>query len=328
LILFSQNIPPFCNLGIILGVLPSWRLFFTKEDFMIAVIGATGNIGKVIVQELLKKGKKVRAIARNSQRLKELETMGAETSSGSVQDIDFLASALNNVSAVFTMSAPDVQTANLREYQKNIADTIGSALEKSNVSHIVNLSSVGAELEAGTGPIAGLHQQESRLNVLERGHILHLRPTFFMENFLYDIPVIQGMGIHGTAMRADLTMGIIATVDIGMVAADKLANLNFQGRSVRYLLGPRDYTMAEVSRILGKAIGKPDLPYVQFPYEDALQGMMQAGISEDVAKSYVEMSKALNEGIVKAEPRTVENTTPTTLEQFAERVFAPVFKGA
>lgn len=295
---------------------------------MIAVIGATGNIGKVIVQELLKKGKKVLAIARNSQRLKDLEKLGAETFRGSVEDTGFLTSALENATAVFTMSGPDIQTSHLREYQKRIADTIASALEKSTATHVVNLSSVGAELEAGTGPIAGLHYQESRLNRLERAYILHLRPTYFMENFLHDIPVIKGMGIHGTALQADLKMGIIATVDIGMVAAEKLANPDFTGRSIRYLLGPRDYTIAEASHILAKAIDRPDLRYVQFPYADALKGMMQAGISEDVAKNYVEMAKALNAGIIKAERRTAENTTPTTLEQFADTIFARAFKGA
>jgi uncharacterized protein YbjT (DUF2867 family) len=149
-----------------------------------------------------------------------------------------------------------------------------------------------------------------------------------MENFLHDIPVIKGMGIHGTAMQADLRMGIIATVDIGTVAAETLANPNFTNRSIRYLLGPKDYTMAEASRILGKAIGRPDLRYVQFPYADALKGMMQAGISEDVAKNYVEMSKALNAGIIRPERRTTENTTPTTLEQFADNVFARAFESA
>ena len=295
---------------------------------MIAVIGATGNIGNVIVHELLKKGKKVRAIARNPQRLKDLEKLGAETFRGSVENTGFLASAFENATAVFAMSGPDIQTSHLREYQRRIADAIASALEKSTVSHVVNLSSVGAELEAGTGPIAGLHYQETRLNRLEHTHILHLRPTYFMENFLHDIPVIKGMGIHGTAMQADLKMGLIATVDIGTVASEKLANLDFTGRSIRYLLGPRDYTMAEASHILAKAIHRPDLRYVQFPYADALKGMMQAGISEDVAKNYVEMAKALNAGIINPEPRTAENTTPTTLEQFADTVFAGAFKGA
>ncbi|MCI0417367.1 SDR family NAD(P)-dependent oxidoreductase, partial [bacterium] len=198
---------------------------------MIAIIGATGNIGKTIVQELLKKGKRVRAIARNSQRLKELEALGAEIASGTVEDADFLTAAFRNATAVFAMNAPNEQAQNLREYQKKISDAIGSALKKSTVSHIVNLSSVGGELEAGTGPIAGLNYQESRLNQLEKAHVLHLRPTYFMENFLHDIPVIQGMGVHGTPLRADLSMGIIATVDIGMVAAEALANLNFKGRN-------------------------------------------------------------------------------------------------
>lgn len=118
---------------------------------------------------------------------------------------------------------------------------------------------------------------------------------------------------------------MIATRDIGAYAGDRLSKLDFSGKSVSDLLGERDLTMTEATAVLGKAIGKPELPYVQFGYEDAIQGMVQAGISPDVAKSYAEMGKAFDEGLIPPVRRTSQNTTSTSLEEFAKNVFAPAY---
>jgi hypothetical protein len=88
---------------------------------------------------------------------------------------------------------------------------------------------------------------------------------------------------------------------------------------VRELLGARDLTFAEATRIIGAHIGKPDLRYVQFPYADFAASLVQMGISPNVAGLYAEMARAINEGKIESrEGRRPENTTPTGLEDFAE----------
>jgi uncharacterized protein YbjT (DUF2867 family) len=293
---------------------------------MFVITGATGNIGKVIATNLLKKGQKVRVIARNSEHLKDLEKLGAENFPGSLQDASFLSKAFQGATAVFTMNPPNPIAEDAIKYQRSVADALLSGLRSSKARSIVNLSSIGGEVPEGTGPIAGLHYQEERLNELKDANILHLRPTYFMENFLMDIPMIKNMGIDGSPVRADFKMAMIATRDIGNYAAGRLNELDFEGKSVKYLLGPRDYRMAEAATILGRSIGKPDLAYVQFPYDDAIQAMVQSGLSQSVSESYVEMSRALNEGLIIFEPRTEQNTTPTSMEEFAEQVFAPAYQ--
>jgi nucleoside-diphosphate-sugar epimerase len=88
--------------------------------------------------------------------------------------------------------------------------------------------------------------------------------------------------------------------------------------SLRDLLGPRTMTMAEATRIIGGKIGRPDLAYVQFPYEGFAQALVQAGLSADMAGQYAEMSKAINEKLIGLPARTAANTTPTTFETFAD----------
>ena len=118
------------------------------------------------------------------------------------------------------------------------------------------------------------------------------------------------------------------TGDIGAAAAGELAGGTFAGTSVRELLGPRDYSMRETTEILGQKIGKPDLPYVQFPDADVVGALTQAGMSAGVAASFVEMAHALNDGRVRSlRGRSAETTMPTTFETFADR-FAAAYRSA
>jgi uncharacterized protein YbjT (DUF2867 family) len=148
-----------------------------------------------------------------------------------------------------------------------------------------------------------------------------------MENHLANIGLIKSAGVNGGTIKADRRFPMVASRDIGAVVAETLAGRAFSGRSVRYVLGPRDYSPAEATRVLGAAIGRPDLKYVEFPEADARQGMIGAGLSASVADMFLEMNRALSAGLIKVEPRTAANTTSTTLEEFAKTVFAPAFAG-
>src|SRR5206468_12018580 len=97
----------------------------------------------------------------------------------------------------------------------------------------------------------------------------------------------KSSGINGSSMRGDVALPMIATRDIADAAAEILANPTFEGQTVRDLLGPRDYTFREATSFLGTAVGKADLPYIEFPPEDYRNGLIGAGFSENVADLYV-----------------------------------------
>jgi len=289
---------------------------------MIVVMGASGNTGKVTADALLSRGEKVRVLGRDAKKLQPFAARGAEVAAGDVSDAAFLARAFDGADAAYTLIPPDFRAADFRAYQDRIGEGTVKALRQSGVKRVAFLSSVGADLPAGTGPIAGLHAQEERLRGLGVDVIL-LRPGYFFENLFASLPLIRQQGINGSAIAPDVKLSMIATRDIGAAAAAALAAKDFSGVQIRNLLGPRDYTLVEVTRILGAKIGKPDLAYVQFPYE-AFQGALeQAGLSKDLARLYVEMSRAFNGGIVKpVGGRTPESTTPTTFEAFAGELAA------
>jgi uncharacterized protein YbjT (DUF2867 family) len=292
------------------------------------VLGATGHVGGIIAERLLAAGKRVRAVARRADRLAPLAKRGAEVAAGSIDDPAFLAKALEGARAAFVLLPPNLAPG-IRAWQDRTGALLGDALAAAKVPYAVTLSSVGAQAASGNGPIAGLHALEQRLDRVSGLSPLHLRPGYFFENHLASIGMIRGMGAVGGALRQDLKMAQIAARDIGEVAARRLLALDWKGRAVLELQGERSLTMAETATALGKAIGKPDLRYIQFPYAEALKGMVGAGLPEEMAALYVEMSKGFNEGqVATTQARSAETTTATPIERWAAEVFAPAFAAA
>jgi len=288
----------------------------------IAVMGATGHIGAALTENLLAKGHEVRALGRDPKKLGALAAKGAKPKSGTFTDAAVLADAFAGSEAAFVMVPPSYGEADFGAYQDRQADAIVKALQKAGVRKVVMLSSVGAQQAEGTGPIKGLHRMEKRLRQSGGPDVVHLRPSYFMENHFFAIPTIKSMGINGSPLKPDVALGQIATKDIAQKAAELLDRADFRGSSIVELAGPKDLTMTQVTPVLGRAIGKPDLAYVQFPYADAekaLSGMMPAAS----AALMVEMYRGMNEGLVV--PETPPQRTKTSIEDFAS-VFAAAFK--
>jgi uncharacterized protein YbjT (DUF2867 family) len=282
---------------------------------MITVMGATGHTGRKITEALLKAGEGVRALGRSESKLAKLKSAGADVLPGDATDASFLAKAFRGTDAVYTLLATDRTRPDYRAEQDQQGEAIVKAIAGSGVRYIVALSSLGADLNDGTGVIAGLHAQEERLKRLEGTNVLLLRPVSFFENFYDTLGLIKYEGINADSVAPDLAIPMIATRDIADIAAKALKARDWKGVVVRELLGPRDLTYSEATRILGEYIGKPGLQYVQFSYEDEARALVQAGLSESFAGLYVEMTRAFNEGKITAH-RTAENTTPTRFEDF------------
>lgn len=286
---------------------------------MITITGGTGNIGMKLAMDLITKGIKVRVVARNEERMKSLSESGAELFKGDLVNADLLTRAFRGAKSVFTMIPPNNSAADFRAYQNSISKSIANAIKNSEVRHVVNLSSVGAHLSEKAGPVNGLFDHEERLNKIPNVNILHLRPTYFMENLLWNIDLIKRNGICGSPLKPDVSMSMIATRDISSEAAHQLIQLGFSNKSAKELLGQRDLTMTEATRVIGKAIGKPDLPYIQFPYDEAEKAMVGMGLSPDYARLLIEMNRSWNEGLMKpTEERSIQNTTSTSIEEFAK----------
>ena len=293
-------------------------------DGMYVILGASGNTGSIIANSLLSEGKKVRVVGRDAGRLRRFVRQGAEAFTATVSDAAALTKAFSGARAAYLMLPP----AKSREDQEGDSDGIAKAVKESGLRYAVHLSSYGAQVPEGTGPVAGLHSSEQKLNAINALNVLHLRAAYFMENNLAAIGMIHGMGVFGNALLPDLKLPMAATRDVGDYAAERLLHLDFSGKQTRELLGERDLSMTEATAVIARGIRKPDLPYEQFPYDQVQQVLTQMGVPPKGAALYIEMYKAINAGVlIPQEPRSPENTTPTSFEQFVQDVFAPAYHG-
>jgi uncharacterized protein YbjT (DUF2867 family) len=293
---------------------------------MYVVIGATGHTGGVVAEKLLAKREKVRVVGRDERRLEGLKQQGGEAFVGDVTDANAMARAFSGADAAYLMIPPNIASPNVRAYMERVSDAFASALEKNGVRYAVVLSSFGADKQDKTGPILGLHSLEQRLEAIPGLNVLFLRAGYFAENILAQVGIIQSLGRMVGPVRVDLPLPMIATRDIGAAAAELLERRDFQGKQRRELLGSRDVSYAQVAKVVGAAIGKPDLTYLQAPAAQIKPALMQMGMSANMADLLLEMSEGLNSGhILPLEPRSAQNTTPTSIETFVTEVFVPAY---
>jgi uncharacterized protein YbjT (DUF2867 family) len=291
------------------------------------ITGAAGNISKPLTEKLLAAGHEVTVIGRNAEHLKPLTDRGAKAAIGQVEDVPFLKQAFAGADAVYTMIPPQYAAGDLGGYQQ-VAANYAEAIKVNNIHYVVNLSSVGAHRPEGCGPVSGLYRVEQELNKLSDVNILHLRPGFFFNNFLGNIQMIKDMNlIGGNYGDANSKMVLSSPDDIADAAAEELQKLSFKGHSVRYLSSD-ERTTGDVARILGSAIGKPELPWVEFTDEQAFGGMSQAGLPEEMVKKYVEMGSAMRSGKMWEDyfRHRPQEFGKTKLEDFA-KTFAAVYSG-
>lgn len=290
------------------------------------VTGATGHTGKPIALGLLSAGNKVRVISRSAEKAADLVAAGAELFVGDTLTPEVLTQALQGADAAYLMIPMDPQTTDYTGSQVTHVNSFVAAIKATGLKYAVTLSSVGAHLTSGAGVVQGLQKMEEALNGIEGLNVLHLRASYFMENTLAQVGAIKFMGMMASPVKGDLSFPIVATTDIASVGLNHLLKLDFTGKSHRFVLGKRDVSYNEIAQIFGKAIGKPELTYLQASNEQAKPALLGLGMGENVVDRLLEFVEAMNAGkVFEGAVRTPENTTETSIEDFAN-IFATIFK--
>lgn len=285
------------------------------------ITGGAGNISKPLALTLLQAGHDVTVIGRSAENLASLTAAGAKAAVGSVEDLGFLIATFKGADAVYTMVPPNWAPVKWKEWIGSIGQNYAAAIKANGIRYVVNLSSIGADLPDGCGPVSGLHKSEKALN--ETGAaVRHLRPSYFFSNFLGNAAMVKHMNIIGSNFGGNgFKLPMSATQDIAAAAAEEITALSFTGNSVRYLVSDELET-EKIAAILGEAVGKPELPWVSFSDEQAQGGMLQAGLPAEVAANYVEMGASLRSGVMQAH---FNSNRPAELGKTKFAEFAPVF---
>jgi uncharacterized protein YbjT (DUF2867 family) len=275
---------------------------------MFVVAGVSGHVGSVAAKKLLSKGQPIKVIVRDAAKGVPFSQEGADVAVGVLEDSAFLAGALRGAAAFFTLLPPNYQATDFFATQRKTADSIASAVKASGVPHVVMLSSVGADLASGTGPIKGLHYLEGALRATGV-QLTAVRAGFFQENVANSLEPAKKMGIFPNfSGSADYPVPMIATKDIGELVADLLLSPPAKSEIVD-LHGPA-YSVRQVAEKLGAALGKK-LNVVDIPQSNWVPTLVQSGMSQSLAESFAEMYGGFASGAIGPKgDRMVHGTTP------------------
>lgn len=289
------------------------------------ILGSLGNISKPISEKLIAAGHSVTIVSSNANKAEDIILMGAKAAIGSVNDVEFLTKAFIGADAVYTMIPPYFGASDWKKYISGIGENYAAAIRASRVKNVVNLSSIGAHMPQGCGPVSGLHYVEKALDSLEGVNVRHLRPGFFYTNLLSNVDMARNMGIIGGNYGDHMTMIFSHTDDIAEVAFSELNNLSFKGKSIRYIASD-EKTTDEVAAIFGKAIGNPKLSWVNFTDEDTTDALLKLGLPKEVARNYTEMGNAMRRSEMQSDylKHRPDKFGKTKLDSFA-RVFASAY---
>lgn len=293
------------------------------------ITGGSGHISGPVAEKLLLAGHQVTVIGRDAARLQLLKERGAVTAIGSLEDAKFLADSFSGSDAAYLMIPQNHVVDDFRDFQNRVAKNMVKALSLSGIKKAVVLSSVGAHMGKGAGPVDGLADLEHMITTdLPEVDALYLRPSFFYYNLFQQIGLIKQMQIMGSNYSTGNDKLVLThTDDIADIAAEVLINLNFTGKSIRYIASDERST-DDIARILGEAIGKPGTPWVVFPDQQALEGMLQNGLKLSLAKDYIALGNAIGNGQMQSD--YAANKPPlssTKLEDFAKE-FKRAFENA
>ncbi|MFC4740266.1 NmrA family NAD(P)-binding protein [Flavobacterium ponti] len=267
----------------------------------IVLTGSLGNIGKSLTPILVQKGHKVTVISSKADRQKNIEALGAKAAIGSMKDIDFLTKTFSGADIVYLMEAWE-GIGNI--FDKNVDFLAGfhlignnykKAIIASGVKKIVHLSSVGAHSATGYGSLSAHHDVENILKELpDEVAIKFMRPTGFYTNLYRSMQSIKEKGAIISNYGGDKKEPWVSPLDIAEVIAEEM-ELPFEGRNVRYIASD-EVSPNELVKILGKAIGNPNLKWIQISDEEMLEGMLSMGVNPTIAKGMVEMQASQRNG--------------------------------
>jgi len=290
----------------------------------IAVTTPTGHIGNKLANIILDRKSDVTLIARHPEKVKDLVSRGAKVIVGEHSDPAIIEQAVRGADALFWLTPSEPTSHDPLGIARRMADAGARAIRKHPDLHVVQLSSAGAFLPSGTGPIVGLYETEEKFRAAGK-NVVSLRPNEFMENIFFSLPTIIGQDSIYTSIPGSVKAPFIATQDIAEVAAEFLLN-PIDGLHVVDIVGPQEISFDEWARVAGQAVGK-QVRVVTVPGDKLKAAMSQSGMSPEMAALLVEMEEAAPKilGQFKGEQKRIGKVT---FAQFAREVFAPAYKKA
>jgi len=218
---------------------------------MYAITGITGQVGGAVAHSLLNAGEKVRAVVRSQDKGQYWAALGCEVAIATITDANALTDAFRHVDGAFLMMPPNYDPEPGFPQIREALTAACEAIETCRPGKLVFLSTVGAHVQEPT-LLSNANIVEERLRTLSTP-VAFLRPAWFMENALWDVPAAQTAVIPSFLQPLDHSIPMVATADIGDTAAQLLKE-NWTGTRIVELEGPRRYSANDIAAGFAKIL--------------------------------------------------------------------------
>lgn len=282
----------------------------------VLVVGATGNVGSVLIPGLRSAGVSVRALVRDEAKVQPLRAQGVDVVLGDLDQPDTLDEAFSGVEKVYLVTWNGPTGGG---HGHNIIE----AAKRTSRPHIVNQGGHGSPKSRIIKDHILLEQELKDSGLA----YTNVQPTFFMQNLMMAGQTVASDGAIYLPMKQG-RIGMIDVRDIAAAAQAVLRGSGHEGKSY-VLTGPRSISVNDVAAALTEALGKP-VHYFDVPPEAAKQFMVGMGVPEWIADGFSELFEefAINWGDhVSPSVEQLTGRPAISIEQFA-RDFAGAFGGA
>jgi uncharacterized protein YbjT (DUF2867 family) len=290
---------------------------------MIVVTTPTGFIGSQLVRDLLAAGENVRVIARDPGKLTPEVRAKVDAVQGSSDDPALLERALAGAESIFHVVPPFFGAPDVTAHYLGFTRPVIAAMKKNGVGRIVTVSGIGRHIVANAGIVSSALIKDIEL---ERAG-LDVRALWcpgFMENMLRNLDSLRAQGAFFGPRRPDVRAPCVATRDIAVVAARLLRDRSWGGPGGVAVLGPEDLSLDDMAHVASDVLARP-IRYRQVPADGYKAQLLSYGASEDFGQGMLDMHAAKDNGLDLSEPRTAENTTPTSFREWCNTVLKPAF---
>jgi uncharacterized protein YbjT (DUF2867 family) len=275
----------------------------------------------------MRTGHEVGIISRHPEKVQDFVEAGASLTRGSIDDQDVVSRALKGADAVFWLTPIAFDQPHYLAWARRVGEAAAETARRQSVRRAVVLSSIGGDHATGVGPLSCLPAIEGAFSGA-LPDVTILRPGSFMENHFMNVASIAKAGTIYGRYPSGRKLPWIATRDIAEKAIEALTLPLSTGTRVLELHGPEDIDPEQSAQIIGSAVGRP-VRYVEVTSEQAMAGMVEAGMPASFAALLSEMYDGLLSGrIARTQPRSAATTTRTTLAQFARYALKPAVEAA
>jgi uncharacterized protein YbjT (DUF2867 family) len=274
---------------------------------MILITGASGSVGKTVLQEAIRKEAKVRAMYRSKEEAAKAPS-GCVPVLADYADKQSLRKALDGVTSAYVVCSPIPQ---LVELESSMLD----ACKESGVKHVVLNSALGAGDYARSFP--SWHRKvEDKLKTTGLSYTI-LRPNGFLQNIVtYNAPSIRAQGGFYAAM-GDAKVSYLDVGDIAVVAVKVLHGGAHAGKTYE-LNGPEAISNGELAKRISKVAGRA-VNYVDIPESAQREAMLGLGMPEWQVTALLELQQYYKQGGgAKTDSllQTLIERAPVTLDQY------------